>query len=285
VLAQFRNSEAGNDMNQRNIGVSIAGRPVEIAGAGPREHNGDYFTVLVTRTTANPRPGSDEIQRACEESWVGTKGYLRSDGSRQSHALAFQGEVVTEQGEPASEVFIVDLPMDLTQPGAGSLCGTETQAPVPPKGVVQRRLTYTIGRKHPGLQGPRHWLRSSPDGSLIAFLMKDEAGVAQLWTVSPNGGTPRQLTHNPWPVASAFSWSPDGRWIAHLMDRSVCLTDALTDHTHRLTTRTNEAAPQPEACVFSPDGRKIAFVRRHLTDGVAYNQIHVLELTQLVRHH
>jgi hypothetical protein len=51
--------------------------------------------------------------------------------------------------------------------------------PLSPKGCTQRRLTFTAQRKFPGIQGPRHWLRSSPDGSRIAFLMKDDAGVVQ----------------------------------------------------------------------------------------------------------
>ena len=32
------------------------------------------------------------------------------------------------------EVFIVDLPDDVTKPGEGPLCGTETRAPYPPQG-------------------------------------------------------------------------------------------------------------------------------------------------------
>ena len=87
-----------------------------------------------------------------------------------------------------------------TVPGDGSLAGTERRMPFPPKGVVQRRLTFTADRPFPGIQGPRHWLRSSPDGRRIAFLMKDEDGLVQLWTVSPNGGAPAQVTRNPWPA-------------------------------------------------------------------------------------
>ena len=100
--------------------------------AHPRNHDGDYFTVLATRTTADPSPARMKSSRACEEGWVGTNGYVRPDGSRQRHALAFQGQVLTRQGQPISEVFIVDLPDDLTKPGDGPLCGTATRAPCPP---------------------------------------------------------------------------------------------------------------------------------------------------------
>jgi hypothetical protein len=260
VLAQL--PAGAGDRNQRNVGISVPVGPVRVPRTHPRNHDGTHFTVLVTRTTNDPRPGSDEIARAFEEAWVGTDGYLRPDGTRQRRALAFQGQVVTERGETISEVFLVDLPDDVTNPGDGPLAGTATRRPFPPRGTAQRRLTFTAGRKFPGLQGPRHWLRSSPDGSRIAFLMRDDAGTVQLWTVAPNGGPPRQLTRNPWPIASAFTWSPDGRRIAHVMDNSIFVTNAETGEGTRLTERCgDEAAPRPEACVFAPDGSRVAFVR------------------------
>jgi len=101
----------------------------------------------------------------------------------------------------------------------------------------------------------------------------------QLWTVSPNGGAPAQLTRNPWPIASAFTWSPDGRRIAHVIDNSVGVTDAQTGATLRLTPRSEDSlAPRPEACVFSPDNRQIAYIRRLPAGRAAHNQIFVLTL-------
>lgn len=276
VLERFKTATAGNDINQRNVGVSVPGGPVRVPRSHPRNHEGEYFSVLATRTVAEPTAGSDEIKRAFEEGWVGTNGYLRPDGSRQKRAIAFQGQVVTGAGETISEVFIVDLPDDVAVAGDGPLQGTETRMPSPPRGAVQRRLTFTAERKHPGLQGPRHWLRSSPCGSRIAFLMRDDAGVAQLWTISPNDGKPVQVTRNAWDIASAFSWSPDAKWVAHAMDNSVFVTDMATGDSHRLTGRaSNESAPRPEACVFSPDGSRIAYVRDVAVKGHRYNQIFV----------
>jgi WD40 repeat protein len=275
VLASREDSHGAGDINQRNVGVSVADCPVNVTGAHPRNHNGDAFTVLVTRTTSNPKPGSDEIVRAFEEAWVGSNGYLRSDGTRQGRALAFQGHVRNQRGELVPEVFMADLPDDLTQAGDGPLEGSSTLRPCPPRGVAQRRLTFLVNRKHPGIQGPRHWLRSSPDGSHIAFLARDDSGVVQLWTVSPNGGEPRQITRNSRDIASAFTWSPDGEYIAHTMDGSVCQTHVPTGRTRRLTPPGSaNSGLRPEACVFSPDGRKIAYVRRtSVTGGGEANQI------------
>jgi WD40 repeat protein len=275
----FTYNDALVESDVRDVGVAIPAHPVRVSKSHPRNHDGNYFCALVTRTTTAPKPGSDEICRACEEGWIGANGYVRNDGMRQRRALAFIGNVITANGGTVSEVFVADLPEDLTQPGDGPLAGTSEHRPCPPKGVTQRRLTFTTGRKFPGLQGPRHWLRASPDGSRIAFLMKDDAGIVQLWTISPNGGAPAQLTHNARDIASAFSWSPDGRSIAHVMDKSVCVTDVTTAETSRLAPPSEDAsAPRPEACVFSPDGNKIAFVRRKKAKDGEANQICVVFL-------
>lgn len=275
----FTYNDALVEPDVRDVGVSVPTRPVRVNHDHGRNHDGEFFTVIVTRTIANPKPGSDEIKRACEEGWIGTNGYVRKDGTTQRRALAFQGQVVTAKGETISEIFVADLPDDITQPGSGPLAGTESRRPLPPRGILQRRLTFTSERKYPGLQGPRHWLRSSPDGSRIGFLMKDDAGVVQIWTISPNGGSPTQLTRNSSSIASAFTWSRDGRHIAHALDNSVAVTDAKTGMTTRLTPRTEDApAPRPEACVFSPDGSRIAYIRRIRTDGTDHNQIFVLTL-------
>ncbi|MEZ6118217.1 MAG: hypothetical protein R3C28_16830 [Pirellulaceae bacterium] len=236
-------------------------------------------------THDSPIPGSDQISKAFSDAWIGTHGYLRSDGSRQAKAIAFQGNVTTTSGDIISEVFVVDLPNDVSQPSdAGPLEGTTTTRPRPPAGVVQRRLTFTQQRKFPGIQGERHWLRSHPDGSQIAFLMKDDRGLVQLWTVSPIGGEPKPLTANDHDIASAFSWSPDGTQIAHVMDGSVCVTDSQTGITRRLTAKLADAksAPRPEACVFSPDGKQIAFVRAiaDAKTGDYWNQIFVVDLDE-----
>jgi hypothetical protein len=281
VLSGFTKENAEQEINLRNVGVSAPLQPVSVNKDHPRNHDGEFFSVLVTRTIANPQPGSDQINKACEEGWIGTNGYVRPDGTRQSRALAFQGQILTLRGDTISEVFVVDLPDDLRVQGDAPLAGTPTRRPVPPKGTFQRRLTYTADRKYPGLQGPRHWLRSSPDGARIAFLMKDDEGVVQLWTVSPSGGNISPLTHNRQGIASAFTWSPDGRYLSHVMDNSVCVTDARDGKTTRLTDRAEDAtAPRPEACVFAPDGRHIAYVRPTRIGEVFYNQVLVVSLDQ-----
>lgn len=248
----------------RNVGVAVPLHGVNPPKQHPREYDGSHFCVLVTRTTPTPLAGSDQINRAYEEGWVGTQGYVKADGRRQRWALAFIGDTLSAQGEKVSEIYLVDLPehdRDYARAGAQPLEGTETTLPAPPMGVSQRRITFTAERRFPGLAtSPRHWLRASPDGSAIACLMKDDSGIVQMWLVSPNGGEPRQLTFTEPGIQSAFSWHPQGHCLAFVSDNTVMLCDSTTGQLQRLTAR-SVVAPLADAVVFSPDGTQIAFMR------------------------
>ncbi len=245
----FTYNDALADSGQRSVAVAAPGR-VTVNKTHPRSHDGAYFSALATHTVSSPRPGSDEIRQALEDGWIGTAGYVRADGTRQQRALAFQGQVTGANGRQFWEVFVCDLPEDIRQFGPS-----------------QRRVTFTEDSEYPGISGPRHWLRSSPDGAEIAFLRRDAAGTAQIWTVSPNGGPLRQVTRDLWPVASAFTWDPAGDRIAYVADGSVFTVDVQTGHSERQTPRADAAdAPLALACVFCPKGRRIAFLRR-LADG------------------
>ena len=108
------------DASLRAVGVSVCGMPVTVPATHPRNHDGSAFSVLVTSLHDAPRPGSDEISRACEEAWIGRAGYRRPDGAWQRHALAFQGHVRTAAGDTIAEAFVADLPDDparLAEPG------------------------------------------------------------------------------------------------------------------------------------------------------------------------
>ena len=247
-------NNASAERNQRNVGVSSPGQPVKVARSHPRNHSGSHFSTLVTHTLDHPQAGTDQIDRAYEDSWLGPEG----------RALAFLGDIVGRHGGRLTELFVLDLPEDLTMPGPdGPLEGTATTRPNPPLGVRQRRLTFTEEYPHPGISPPRHWPRSTPDGQFILFLMRDAQGIAQLWNIRASGGSPQQITQSKSGVSSTFSVSADGDWVSYLSDHRVCISsiDGLT--TRVLTPpAAAENQPRPEASVFSPDGQKIAYVRR-----------------------
>ncbi len=238
-------------LDLRNVGVAAPFGPVTPHGHHPREYGSSHWCVLVSRTTPAPRPGSDDINRAYEEGWVGNQ------------ALAFIGDTLSLKGEKVPELFIVDLPQHEAgwkQSGADALAGTENTLPAPPAGVVQRRLTFTHQRAFPGLATlPRHWVRANPQGTSIAFLMRDDAGVIQLWLISPAGGEPQQLTHNHTDIQSAFNWHPSGKWLGFVLDGRIACCDAQRGEVAFLTAdRAN--CPSADAIVFSPDGQYIAWM-------------------------
>lgn len=262
--------------DQRNVGIALPDQRVEISPDHPREHSGSHFCVLISQTTINPIPGSDQILRAFEEGWIGHRGYRRSDGEWQRWAIAFIGETIALDGSKRSEIFIVDLPEafdDYTRMGVHPIEGTAQQLPAPPAGIQQRRITFSHG-DGVALQ-PRHWLRSSPSGEFIAFLMADDAGIIQLWTISPNGGVPRQLTKCSTSIQSAFTWHPEGKALCFICDNSVMVYCLASANLRRLTARTT-LAPCAEAVVWSPNGSKIAYMRE--IEG--YRQIFYVEATE-----
>ena len=154
----FTYNDALADSTQRNVCVAVPG-PVTVNKTHPRSHDGAYFSARASRTVSSPRPGSDDVGQALEDGWIGTAGYGRADGTRQRRALAFQGQVTGANGRQFWEVFVCDLSEDIRQLGPG-----------------QRRITFTEDSEYPGISGPRHWLRSSPDGAEIAFLRRERGG-------------------------------------------------------------------------------------------------------------
>ncbi|MEO9595425.1 DUF3748 domain-containing protein [Rhodopirellula bahusiensis] len=292
---------ANGQLNQRNVGVSIPVQSVSVPKSHRRNHDGDCFSVLVTQTHDRPEIGTDQISKAYEDAWVGTKGYQRPDGTTQDKALAFIGDVLIrneESGDQESsdgagpesskqqfkkvpELFIVDLPRDCTVAGAEPLQGTATTRPVPPAGTVQRRLTRTADRVFPGLATDvRHWPRSKPDGSEIVFLVRDDDGLIQLGAVSPNGGSLRQVTDGSESVASAFSIHPGGEFAACVMGNSVCEVNLNDGHVETVAKGDGLFRCLSFAVVYSPDGNKIAFGGAVEDGERSFNQIFLTDSKQ-----
>lgn len=209
----------------RTVGAILTNDPVSIHGnVNDENFNGSGFAVLLAEVTANPAKGSDQISKAYEECWVGKSGYQKLDGDFQSKALAFIGDVVSENGERVSEVFIADIPKELDQLKAGLSAGTKTTLPSIPAGVKQRRLTFTADHPFPGIQGPRQWLRSSPDGNAIFFYKKDDHGTVQIFSVSPSNGKIKQITDNEFSADTSFDLSFDGKYLAYGAKESIYIT-------------------------------------------------------------
>lgn len=246
----------------RTIGVMEPGRPVAIGNPGPGEFGGTAFATVVVPVRSDPAPGSDQLRRAFDEGWL--------DKDR----LAFQGIVRTRGGNDLTEIFVATLP---PRPGASEF--TATGAPLPPREIVVRRLTHTAERKFPGVQGPRHWVRPAPDGSCVAFLAKDDSGVAQIFKVPADGGDIRPISRLEVSVETPFDWSPDGRALACAAGGRVWLIDAETGTARPLTESVSpDTAPRYSVC-FSPTGKLLAYNRPlRSADGRLWLQIMVCEV-------
>ncbi|MGV8879400.1 MAG: DUF3748 domain-containing protein [Sphingobacteriaceae bacterium] len=259
----------------RTVGVMAPIKKVLVSDTTSLENNsGQMFSVIVAKVTEKPRPGSDEIDKAFDEGWIGENGYLRADSSRQIRAIAFQGNVRDENDQSKTEVFVVDLPADLTKAQKDEpLAGTATTRPGIPIGAAQRRITYTPA----GIEGPRHWLRTTPDGKLIGFLAKDKNGIVQIFGVSPNGGKIAQFTFNLFSVQGPFNFSPDDRHIAYIADNSIFLTNLKTLKAKRISMRFTDEEKPLSGVTWSHDGRMLTY-NRYLK-GKSGNFLQIFALT------
>ncbi|MFN8346846.1 MAG: DUF3748 domain-containing protein [Spirosomataceae bacterium] len=256
--------KTGEKHNLRTIGVSKRNHPVPLEKDATGENvSGEWFSALVVRVTPHPKPGSEEISHAAGDSWVGTNGYLKPDGTRQM-ARGFIGKVKDKNGKEVDEVFIVDIPKDITVAGEyGPLEGTDTTLPMPPKGTIQRRLTFTADTPQAGCTGI---VRSSPDGSLLAFLAKDPQGITQIFTVSPNGGVPTQITFHAENVEGSVRWRPNGKQICYVWKGSIMVCKIGNESfENRFQILTQPVNPSPSNLVWSHDGAVLAF-NRIITD-------------------
>jgi hypothetical protein len=264
--------QRGSDL--RNVGVCKRGLPIPVPNDPQgRNFEGEGFSVLLTACVDDPKPGSDEYQRAEGDCWIGREGYPKPDGTHQ-RARAFRGTVIVEEnGRKATygEVFTVDVPDDITVPGPlGPLEGTATDYPKPPKGAVVRRLTHTANASNPHLRGISGALRASGDGRWIACFGKAERNGTvedQVFLVSPTTGEMRQLSHLPGGVTAELRFSPDSRYVAAASsDGSVVIFNATPPHWGEAKRLTAPNAHIAHNIVLSPDSRTIAYNRE--IDGV-----------------
>lgn len=277
ILDQLQKSDLVKDL--RTIGVMAPIKKVRVEkDAFGENNNGKYFSVVLATVKEEPQHGSDDIEKAFDEGWIGKDGYINLKGEKQKRAIAFQGDTRDSCGKIVTEVFVVDIPDDITLANPQKpLEGTSITRPNPPSGTVQRRLTFTSERKYPGIQGPRHWLRTSANGKFIYFLMKDNKGIVQIFSVPTIGGEIKEVTHNMFPVQSAFSLSPDGEYVSYAADNSVFITAIKTGKTHRLTERFSDEEKPEGGMVWSYNGKMIAYNRYIVSNDIKWLQVFILK--------
>ena len=243
-----------HNMNKdlRTIGVTHLNIAVEVdKDKNGENQSGTGFSVLVVRVTDNPKSETDEISHAASDSWVGgSQGYQKANENRQM-ARAFIGKLA----DGKEEVFIVDIPQDITKPGEwGPLEGTKTTFPMPPAGTVQRRLTHTKS----GCAGT---VRSAPDGKWISFLSNDTAGKRQIFIISPLEGDPIQVTIFKQGITAAPYWHFSGKYIVFPTNKSIFIANADPDSPEfkKVFIIPVEFNETPGNVLWSGDGKYIGF--------------------------
>jgi hypothetical protein len=273
--------KTGKRWNLRTIGVSKPLKAVTVDQDPDGENiDGTWYSVLIVKVVPEPRPGTDEINHAAGDCWIGDRGYLREDG-RLQRARAFLGTVISSSGAEVSEVFVADLPEDITAAGKdGPLEGTESSFPMPPAGTKQRRLTFTAETANPGCLGILH---CSADGRWIAYRAKDENGIDQVFFISPLGGDPMQVTHHDTGVQSDIHWNPDGKAIFYIQNNSVIKHTLGNGNNLGMIQRiTQKSQKPPSNLVVSHNGRIVAINRDVTVSGnqQVSKQIFIVRLDQ-----
>ncbi|WP_020597278.1 DUF3748 domain-containing protein [Spirosoma panaciterrae] len=251
-LISFTYNDELVDPNLRRVGVMLPSPKEVKVDTAAGNNGGIMFSSLVTKVVSNPRPGSDEINKAFDECWVGRNGYTLKSGKHIPHAIAFQGNVINKAGKQITEVFIVDIDPEKILADSTAV-GKPGEGPRVPEGIHQRRITFS----EKGLSDTRHWLRSSPDGKFIYALAKDLNELNQLVQIEVNTGEIKFLTNTNFSIDYSFNLNSDGTMIAYVARNSIFLFDLVKGVSKQMTRK--EEGKIVGAPSFSPSDHLLVF--------------------------
>ena len=203
--------------------------------------SGKMFSILISQIVESPTPGSDQIEKAFDECWLGNQ-----------NSIVFQGWVRDVNGNRKTEIFKVDLPENLDFLSNEHLIeGSLSLRPQVPNLIKQQSVTNTLK----GISSFRHWLRSSPDGKFVYFLMEDDNLIINIFELNLENNEILQLTKHHKSIHSPFNISPDGNKFIYFCDHQLMLYNRLANHFVELTAQDVELSGIPNFnksgdCVF-----------------------------------
>lgn len=274
-LISFTYNDELTESNLRVVGVMLPYSQEVKVNTTAGNNGGMMFSAIVTDVVSNPAPGSDEINKAFDECWVGKNGYTSNTGTHIPYAIAFQGNVLNKEGKQITEVFVVDIHPDKIL-GDPEAVGQAGERPRVPKGIQQRRITFS----EKGLSDTRHWLRSSSDGKFIYALAKDQKENNQLVQIELSSGKITFLTANDFSIDFSFNLNNNGNKIAYVAQNSVYLFDFTKGSSLKISN--TEKGKIVGAPSFSPDDRLLVF-NQYIKDqnGVEFLQIRKVDISDI----
>ena len=246
--------------NNRIIGY------METNSKAPEGYTHFFAVLLKTAEQGKSTPG--EIEKAYGDSWVDSIGKMR----------AFIGDVRAENGiDYDTSLFVADIAddVDITT----SFSGNNDEYPLPPKGIIIRRLTHS------------NWaggiVRGSYDGNRIAYLSKDKSNVIQVFVIAADGSDlsddkteqPQQVT-NFNTDASSLRWHSSNNYIFSIVDGNVAATVAKKGNDFGKTVMLTNDRQLRDNLVVSPEGNVLAYtiVTAENDSPKAFRQIFVMDL-------
>jgi hypothetical protein len=248
AVMESRHRRALGPPDLRTVGVMFIDHPTQVPNPDDENFGGECWSMVVAALHHNPKPGSDEIESAREECWIG----------RTSDAVAFVGRVRGIDGRAVDELFVAEW--------TDRLPGDEIPAPtdawgrlVPPSCVSVRRVTRTGHRRYPGIDGPRHWLLSSPDGRVVYATLRDDQGIAQLFGIDVPSGELRPMTQLEASIENPIAINPEGNRISLVSKGRIGIVDLKTMDCSWSPDLSSTLQGIPGAVHFLPNGSGLLF--------------------------
>ena len=107
-------------------------------------------------------------------------------------------------------------------------------------------------------------------------MMKDTAGIVQIYGISPNGGQHRQITFNNFSVETGFNVSPNGKFLAYGNRQRVYVTQIQAGETRQVSPEPQENMAELRAINWSNSGNILAYNRKIAINDTSYFQVFLL---------